>query len=214
MCTNKCTELLFLPSILFSCHYFYIILHFPSFCNPLKHFIFLIFTFHLYNFPVPSQLSVVHNLCCFHVHLYLCTFPYLFTLKSPYPRSRICPNLTHAAISIPWLRWRACFTCPVQLTSQMFIPSDCFFCEATVSAPFWCNTLRNTRTASEYLLVSMQKKPFWIFLLLHQMSVLICVNQCRKPKKDSMQHLLQKSVFVLILIRVHKTYEKNSLSLQ
>jgi len=136
---------------------FIIILHFPSLCNLLKHFTVLIFTFQLYSFPVPSQICVARNLSCFHAHLYLSTSPYLFPLKSPYPRSRIYPNLTHAAISILWLRWRACFSYPVQLSGQMFIPSDCFFCEATVSAPLWCNTVRKTWTASEYVLVSMQK---------------------------------------------------------
>lgn len=134
--------------------FFIIILHLPWLCNPLKHFTVLIFTFQLYIFPMPSQLCGLHNLSCFHAHFYLSSCPYLFLLKSLYPRSRIYPTLLILQ-SAPFFEDAYVF----QLPSPVYM-SDCFFSATALSAPLWCSMIRQVQMTSEYLLVSMWKPLF------------------------------------------------------
>lgn len=71
-----------MPKVTFPVIIFIIVLYLPWLCNPLKHFSHDFHISILHFFPVSSQLCVLHNLSCFHAHVFISPHPLIYSLSN------------------------------------------------------------------------------------------------------------------------------------
>lgn len=119
--------------------------HSPDFPVPALHY-----------FPVPSQLCVLHNLSCFHAHVFISLHPLICSL------SNLLILDSEHSLTLLMLQSPPCFddACGFQLPSPMY-KSDCFSSATTLSAPPGCSVSREARMTCEYQC----KNPFFCHFL-------------------------------------------------
>lgn len=104
-------------------------------------------------FPVPSQLCVLHNLSCFHAHVFISLHPLIYSL------SNLLILDSEHTLTLLMLQSPPCFddAYGFQLPSPTYV-SDCFSSAAAPSAPLGYSASREAQMTCEYQC----KNPFFI----------------------------------------------------
>lgn len=107
-------------------------------------------------FPVPSQLCVLHNLSCFHGHVFISLHPFIYSL------SNLLILDSEHTLTLLMLQSPPCFddAYGFQLPSPMYVP-DCFSSAATLSAPLGYSVSREAWMTCISVKIPFLSLPTW-----------------------------------------------------